>query len=1036
MTVSSLFDSSRLVSEQRDVVDADPEASFVVVGAPGTGKTATVVARVAALVAQGVSVDSIVVLTATRSAATGLRDELGLAAGAATSGPLARSVASFAYGLVRSAEVAAGRESPQLLTGGDEDQIIRDLLDGDAEDEAESTSRWPVELSADVRATTGFRSEVRAFIAECTTLGIDPRSLTSWAEKRDIPAWGAMATFMSEYLGVRARMRGAYRDAATLIREAIPLARSGAAPHLKAVIVDDAQELTRGGVELVEALFHRGVPVTAFGDPDVGSGAFRGATPENFARLAASLGSMRVLRSHHRGTACQIDLVSRVTQHIGAVGVVDHRRAPTHVPPDGTVRSRLARSAGEELDMIARALRERHVHDNVPWSECAVIAHDGRQIAQLEAELVAREVPAHASGPGTALGALRPVRDLLRVVALAVDETAWEVSVVEDALQGAGMDPIELRRLRSALRHTELANGGGRPARELLMSAMRNPIEFVLLDTREGRRAARVAETIALLAEQRLGGASAHELLWTAWERSGNERTWHEATRGTGPLAAAANRDLDAVVSLFQAAKRFGERLPDAEALDFVRSVSESDVAEDRLETSLSRDAVRILTPAAAASTEFDTVIVAGVQEGVWPNTRLRGSALDTWRLAAVHDGADAGADTVDRRRSAMHDELRLFVRAISRVRRRLMVTAVDDDDNGPSVIFELLPPPEPIGVGSEHPLTLRGLVAAHRRTLTEPRSANGARLAAAEQLALLADAGVAGAHPDSWYTGLFPTSTEPLRDISREDIRVSPSLMHTIEECQLNWVIGDLGGDPGGAVAGLGTIIHAALETADSISEESMLRVVDARWGELEFESPWRDRAERARAQDLVRRLHVYLRRFEAEGGRLIDAEPHFEVPLALAGFETDPGDEEHHHVILSGYIDRVEQRPDGAVEIVDLKTGKSEPQTDNKVTDNAQLAAYQLAFAAGAIPGTAGLPSGGAKLLVLRPTAASRDFVTPHQPPLSEEERALFITRVHAAASVMRGVSFTAPYEQHCRDEHSFGLCRIHTISAVSAS
>ena len=36
----------------------------------------------------------------------------------------------------------------------------------------------------------------------------------------------------------------------------------------------------------------------------------------------------------------------------------------------------------------------------------------------------------------------------------------------------------------------------------------------------------------------------------------------------------------------------------------------------------------------------------------------------------------------------------------------------------------------------------------------------------------------------------------------------------------------------------------------------------------------------------------------------------------------------------------------------IVDLKTGKREPQTDAKVADNPQLAAYQLAFESGAIP------------------------------------------------------------------------------------
>ena len=66
----------------------------------------------------------------------------------------------------------------------------------------------------------------------------------------------------------------------------------------------------------------------------------------------------------------------------------------------------------------------------------------------------------------------------------------------------------------------------------------------------------------------------------------------------------------------------------------FVRGLLDSDVAEDRLEAAATGEAVRILTPAAAAGAEFDTVVIAGVQEGVWPNTRLRGSLLETWRLA------------------------------------------------------------------------------------------------------------------------------------------------------------------------------------------------------------------------------------------------------------------------------------------------------------------------------------------------------------------------------------------------------------------
>ncbi|WP_019179805.1 ATP-dependent DNA helicase [Microbacterium yannicii] len=1054
---------------QLAVLQLPVEASGVVVGAPGSGKSTTLVARVAALVERGMDPDAILVLTPSRQTATALRDRLGLAVGRATSGPLARSVASYAFQLVRAHAVVAEADPPQLLTGGDEDQIIRDLLEGDAEDEATGRSRWPEWLATEVRGTAGFRTEVRTFLAECTTLGIEPARLRALGERHDNPAWIALSSFFAEYLQVRADMRGAHRDAAGLVREAVGLLRTATAgipaiDRVRVVLVDDAQELTLGGVELLEAVHARGAAVLAFGDPDVGSGSFRGATPENFARLTASLGKMHVLPDPHRGTPWQRELVRRITQRIGAVGVVAHRGGAVDVDPDGSVRALTLRSPAEEFDAIARLLRERHVHDGVPWDALAVIAHDTRQVAALEAELAAREVPVRSSGPGRALGRQRPVQDLLRLIDLAATDQ-WSFDDVSAALLGTygRLDAIELRRLRSALRHIELrrsldaaaqssddgaapdlldgvseadAHGAAevaeelpeRSGRELLLSAMSQPLEFDLVDTREARRAATLARTLSVLRAELDRGATAHELLWTAWNRSGLERVWSELARGRGPLAEQAGRDLDALVALFQAAKRFVERSLDADPRVFVRGILDSGVADDRLDVPVRDDTVRVLTPAGALGLEFDTVIVAGVQDRVWPNTRLRGSLLDTWRLADAATRADGEAAGVfDRRRAAMHDELRLLARALSRARARVVVTAVDDDDTGPSAFFELLPDPERYVL--DHPLTLRGLVARHRRTLTEGANRPAADHAAA-QLALLADAGVAGAAPTEWYGIPAPTSTGPLRDLSREDVRVSPSRLHALEECELNWVIGDLGGDPGSTTAGLGTIIHAALEHAAGSDEASLWAEVESRWGELSFEAPWRDRAEQNRARDLVRRLHLYLHRFEQAGGALIGAEPHFEVPIPLVG------ESSAHRVLLSGYIDRVELTPEGTVVIMDLKTGKREPQTDAKVVDNPQLGAYQLAFESGVIPAAAGHEPGGAKLLVLRPTAAKSDYVTPWQPPFDDDRREAFLSRVRAAVAVMRGTSFTAPYEEHCRDEHAYGLCRIHTVGAVSAS
>ena len=67
----------------------------------------------------------------------------------------------------------------------------------------------------------------------------------------------------------------------------------------------------------------------AFGDPDISSGAFRGAGPELFARLAGMLGDVHVLDHPHRQDPPLTALTRTVVQTIGVSGRVEHRRAPS-----------------------------------------------------------------------------------------------------------------------------------------------------------------------------------------------------------------------------------------------------------------------------------------------------------------------------------------------------------------------------------------------------------------------------------------------------------------------------------------------------------------------------------------------------------------------------------------------------------------------------------------------------------------------------------------------------------------------------------
>lgn len=1081
-----------LDAAQQAVADLDPRASGVVIGAPGTGKTSALAARAAALLGAGLTTDELLVLTPTRQTATALRDRLALAAGQATAGPLARSLASFAFQLVRAAAVQRGDEPPLLLTAGDQDRILSELLAGDAEDAAAGHDRWPGDLGPHVRASRSFRTELRTLIAECAQLRIDPGELARLGAAHDRPAWVAAASFLSDYRDVMGQMRAAHREAADLVAEAAAIlrdaspggsaeARIGGPALLKVVLVDDAQELTRGGIELIRALRGRGVAVLAFGDPDIGSGAFRGAGPELFAELCALLGPVHVLDEPHRSAASITRVARVVTSAIGAAGRVDHRRPPGPEADDPALRTIVAPSPFEEVDRIARTLREWHVLDEIPWADMAVIAHDTRQVASLEIELAAREVPTRAAGVQRPLGREQVVRDLVEIVRLGLTPAAERDP---DRLAAAllspfgGLDAVGLRRLRARLRHAALREAQepgappARPARELLRDALATPLELGLLGTREGGVAERLGVTLWRLWEEAAQGATIHDLLWTAWDRAREAVTgrrlsdaWRDEASGTGVLAAEADHALDALVALFDAAKRAVERAPDDGPWPFVHRILDGDVPEDILAAPDRGQTVTLMTPAAALGAEFEAVVIAGVQDGVWPNVRLRGGLLDTWRLSddvtAWRTGRAAPDDppVLDRRRAALHDELRLLVRAVTRARTRLVVTAVDDDDLGASPLLSYFPPPDDDPDGPsvpQHPLTLRGLVAQHRRTLTSSPAAT-AREHAAGQLAVLAAARVPGAAPAEWYGIRPPSSTEPLRDPARGPVHVSPSKLEGFAACELDWAVRALGGDTRSSSAGVGTILHAALEEVPTGVLAELEALVDGRWGELDFEAPWLAAKERAWATVLVERLHVYLDRFAREGGRAIGAETRFRIGVDMDAADVAPVvvDEESAEgrriALLSGSVDRVEVYPPGGGEdvpadaarpdaervmIVDLKTGRSEARVSaEKVVDDPQLAAYQLALLEGRIAGADPADNAGARLLVLSRTLKNTHYRLARQEPMTPDQRAEFLHRIVETARGMASDAFDAHLDTHCRVDR-FAVCGIHTIKAVSAS
>jgi superfamily I DNA/RNA helicase/RecB family exonuclease len=1021
-----------LDASQLAVVALPDEGSAAVLGAPGSGKTTTIVELVAdRVLVRGWDPRSVLVLTSARAAASRLRDRIAVRLGVPTDGPLARTVPSLAYEIVGVAARAAGETPPRLVTGAEQDADLAALLEGHLS--SGDGPDWPEPLTPEVRRTARFRAELRDLFARATEQGIDPRRLRALGRAISRPEWIAAGEFFDEYLDVVASARPEQRDPAELLRLAIGTLDDGGGGEriagLRLVVVDDLPEATSGALGLLAALARRGIPVIAFGDPDVATNAFRGGEPDALGRFASVLGvaglgppgvATLVLEHAHRPNTVLRAFTGTVTERIGTAAAGAQRRAvadrePIERPPLARIEApTAARTAGG----IARVLREEHVLHGVPWSRLAVIVRSGAAVPSLARSLALAEVPTRTAGAGLALRDDAAARALLAVVETGTGRLELTADRAAELLTGpfGGLDPIGLRRLKIALRTEEAMNGGMRPSGELLVEALAAPGRFATIDTPSARVAERLAGTLDALrrAEET---ATAEELLWLAWERSRLAGPWRAQALGAGVAATEANRDLDGIVGLFAAAKRFAERRPDVAASEFFAELRDTEVSEDLIVPTRTDDAVLVTTPSGAVGQEFDTVVVAGLQDGAWPNRRPRGTLLAPQDLARAVVG-DEGV--LDERRLVLDDELRMFALAVSRARDRVVFASVVNDDESRSVLVDLLPPDVPL-LAEGSPLTLRGTTGRLRRLLTARGIDARTRSAAASSLAHLAEREVPGASPDEWH-GLLPVSSEaPLFDGG--PVPVSPSRLERFEESPLDWFLETIGGSSSTTLMDVGTILHWAMETAESPDADAVWARVEKRWGELLFESPWLAEHHRRSARVLAEGIAAYLGDFAGSGGTVVGAEKKFELEVDRAS--------------VRGTIDRVERAGDGSVMIVDLKTGS--PVTNQaKIDATAQLGAYQLAYRAGLfddVLAELGEHSpGGAKLLYVKSGVDGKRYREGVQAPLGDEGLEAFRERIRQVAIGMAAASFEGVLEVGGYGLGAVPELRLHRVGAVS--
>jgi superfamily I DNA/RNA helicase/RecB family exonuclease len=1021
-----------------------------VLGGAGTGKSALLIQAAVAHIAAGSDPESVLLLTG--SARLGVQARAAITSALLDAGdrsavrePLVRTVHSYAFAVLRLAAQRNGDPPPRLITSAEQDGIIRELLAGDLEDGDASVVAWPAPLRPAL-STAGFATELRDLLARCTERGVDPIALQRIGRFEGRPEWLAAGQFAQAYeqimllrsavgmaapqatvpaLGA-AELVGAALEAFATDSELLATERG----RIKLLLVDDAQHLDPQAARLVRVLSAGAGLTVIAGDPNQSVFGYRGADP---ALLRGDDPAITMTRSH-RCAGAVADAVTQIAQRLPGTDEARHLTSADGRP--GSLAVRIAASPHAESAVIADALRRAHLVDGVPWSQMAVIVRSVPRLgAALARTLVAAGVPVDLASPDASLADQPAVRALLTVL----DATAQgldgdrALSLVTGPI--GRVDPVSLRQLRRALRRAD----GAQPPREfgdLLVEALQQAAPQ--LPAGLARPLRRVRAVLSAARRSVVDSQDPRYTLWQAWHRSGLQRRWLGSCGRGGAAGAQADRDLDAVTALFDVAEQYVTRTAGASLRGMVDHVTALGLPATPHDHRPESDAVSVLSAHSALGREWEFVVIAGLQEGLWPNTIPRGGVLGTQRLVDVLDGVATSAERgLSTRAPLLAEERRLLIAAMGRARSRLLVTAVDSDNGDESMLpssfcYELAalatdPDPDTVAAPVQAPRVLspQSLIGRLRAVVCAPAGAvdDAMRGCAATQLARLAAANLAGADPAQWYGTTPLSSGEPLWCGDDHVVTLSPSTLQTLTDCPLRWLLERHGGTEGRDVrSAIGSLLHALV--ADSGRTESqMLNDLEKVWDRLPFDSEWFAGNELARHRSMLATFAHWRAHSRTE---LTEVGTEIDVEGVVGERDGDlPG------VRVRGRLDRLERDGADRLVVVDVKTGKS-PVSKDDAQRHAQLAMYQLAVAAGLLP--QGDVPGGGRLVYLAKTSAG-GASQREQDALTPNARDGWRDLVQQAAAATKGPEFIARINDGCSHCPVRAMCPAQAVAGGRA-
>jgi DNA helicase-2/ATP-dependent DNA helicase PcrA len=969
-----------LTPAQREVV-THRGGPLLVVGAAGTGKTRTLLARHAWLAGDGgLAPEAVVAVTSSEATADALREGVEEALPGGFAELAVHTVHGVAARLLHDEALEAGLD-PFVVpaTAADRLAMLLDRVD-------ELTLRLH-----DFRGNPAvLLGGVIARIDRLKDAMVTAPEFARWAAA--LPAGDERAAREREFAAVyeahdaMLREQGSL-DAGDLVLCALGLLRDR--PHVRArvaarwrhVLVDDVQELEHAHRSLVLLLVREHGRLTAAGDDDQALNRLRPAGAADLRELAHELPGLRTVRLE-RGFRAR----SRVQRAAAAVvaPIEDRLDKAVDAPEGGDVR--FWRCAGERAQAQAVAAEiEQLVRAGTPADEIGVLVrsvrHEGQAVA---VALEERAVPYRLVG-ATAFFQRAEVKDVLAWLRLLVDPS--DAGAVVRAL---ARPPIELRSIDLA-RCVQISRRRKLDMVSALVAATESP--QLPPEARERiLRFLKLHRSVASALDTTRPDLFVHRLI----DRLGLRR------QGLFTAQADVVERLVSLARLGEMAAGYVRRSPQATPREFAHyaaAVAEAGLREEDGDGDRGHGGgVAVMTMQAARAREFDHVFLLGLESARFPARppapqREADPVPDALLPGAAGPSGAAPAGTGDALR-------RLLYVAMTRARRRLVLAYGARSSHG------VLQPPSPfaeearLALGAEWEdreeelfgpdETLHATFTALRDELLQSVSRVGARLgdlrldtdldvahgvvrhlellkltalmarpegqtvadalpgvnaailqaATAQQRDILQTSGLddvlIGAEQDARARSAAiaardEPSLEPFLPTRGDGLLLSASDIDTYRTCPLKYKFARVFRIPSEPTLNqrFGILVHQVLERYHQAGPASSLDelhgLLEAGWRRGGFGSSEEERQLHAKARVALER---YVERVRGDDGQPVWFEKAFQFRL---GAHT-----------LRGRVDRVDRLPDGGYELIDYKTGR--PKTALALREDVQLALYAV--------------------------------------------------------------------------------------------